>query len=317
VLFQLSNPQLEQEVFDTESEIRAAEAEYADLEVRLENETLTQRANAATVAANYQQARTEYLAQKQMAEKGLTDQVTLTKAKVTAEQLEISVHLEKERAAIREKAVEAQLAAKRARIEQQKRLLRLRQQKLERLIVRAGATGVLQQLEVEVGELVSAGTVLARVSDPRHLKAELRIAETQAKDITFGQRAEIDTRNGVIPGTVTRIDPAAEEGTVTVDVRLDGELPKGARPDLSVDGRIILDHLVDVVKVGRPVYAQPDATISLFRVEPDGEHASRVRVSVGRTSVNEIQIRQGLQPGDRVILSDMSAMDAYDRVRLE
>ena len=317
VLFQLSNPQLEQEVFDTESEIRAAEAEYADLEVRLENETLTQRANAATVAANYQQARTEYLAQKQMAEKGLTDQVTLTKAKVTAEQLEISVHLEKERAAIREKAVESQLAAKRARMEQQKRLLRLRQQKLERLIVRAGATGVLQQLEVEVGELVSAGTVLARVSDPRHLKAELRIAETQAKDITFGQRAEIDTRNGVIPGTVTRIDPAAEEGTVTVDVRLDGALPKGARPDLSVDGRIILDHLVEVVKVGRPVYAQSDATISLFRVEPDGKHASRVRVAVGRTSVNEIQIRQGLQPGDRVILSDMSAMDAYDRVRLE
>ena len=317
VLFELSNPQLEQEVFDTESEIRAAEAEFADLEVKLETETLNIKTAAAQVESDYQQARAEFVAQKQMADKGLTDQVTLTKARVATEQLEVRVQLEKERLAIRDKAVQAQLAAKRSRIEQQQRLLELRKRKLKRLIVRAGATGVLQQLEVEVGQLVTAGTVLARVSDPRYLKAELRIAETQAKDITFGQRAEIDTRNGVISGTVTRIDPAAEEGTVTVDVRLEGELPKGARPDLSVDGRIILDHLVEVVKVGRPVYAQPDATISLFRLEPDGEHASRVQVSVGRTSVNEIEVRQGLQPGDRVILSDMSQMDAYDRVRLD
>ena len=317
ILFRLSNPQLEQDVFDTEVEIRAAEADYANLEVQLETETLSQRVNASSVESSYEQAQTEFMAQKQMAEKGLTDQVTLTKARVMAEQLKTSVQLEKERAAIREKAVQAQLAASRARIEQQKRLLELRKEKLGRLIVRAGTTGVLQQLEVEVGEVVSPGAALARISDPRYLKAELRIAETQAKDITFGQKAEIDTRNGVIPGTVMRIDPAALEGTVTVDVRLEGDLPKGARPDLSVDGRIILDHLVDVAKVGRPVYAQPDATISLFRVEPDGIHASRVQVSVGRTSVNEIEIRQGLQPGDRVILSDMSAMDAYDRVRLE
>ncbi len=317
VLFKLSNPQLEQDVFDTESEIRAAAADYADLEVRLETETLNIKTAAAQVESEFQQARTEYVAQEQMAEKGLTDQVSLTKARVAAEQSEIRVQLEKDRLAIREKAVQAQLAASRARMEQQQRLLELRKQKLERLIVRAGATGVLQQLEVEVGQLVTAGTVLARVSDPRYLKAELRIAETQAKDITFGQRAEIDTRNGVIPGTVTRIDPAALEGTVTIDVRLEGELPKGARPDLSVEGRIILDHLVEVVKVGRPVYAQPEATISLFRIEPDGIHASRVQVSVGRTSVNEIEIRQGLQPGDRVILSDMSAMDAYDRVRIK
>ena len=194
--------------------------------------------------------------------------------------------------------------------------MELRRGQFDKLKVRAGARGVLQQLEVEVGQLVTPGTPLARVSDPRRLKAELRIPETQAKDVQFGQKAEIDTRNGIIPGTVTRIDPASVEGTVTVDVRLDVELPKGARADLSVDGTIELERLADVLYVGRPVYAQAESTIGLFRLEPDGEHAVRVRVQIGRTSVNTIEIRDGLQVADEVVLSDMSAWDAYDRIRL-
>lgn len=317
ILVDLSNPQLEQDVFETESEIKAAEAELADLRVQLKTETLNLKATAAQVESDYQVAKAEYEAQTKLAAAGITDQVSLMKARITVDQLEIRVGIEKERMQMRAGAVEAQVAARQVRLDQQRRLLALRKQKLERLQIRAGIHGVLQQLEVQVGELVSAGTVIARVSDPRHLKAELKIAETQAKDILLGQRAEIDTRNGIIQGSVMRVDPAVIEGTVTIDVRLEGELPKGARPDLSVDGRIVLDHLKDVLKVGRPVYAQAGNTISLFRIEPDGVHASRLRVEVGRVSVNEIQIRSGLRAGDKVILSDMSAMDSFDRIRLE
>ncbi|MEZ5393055.1 MAG: efflux RND transporter periplasmic adaptor subunit [Bryobacterales bacterium] len=233
------------------------------------------------------------------------------------EQLATRVKIEEERLEVRKKAVTAQLAAKKLRIQQQERLLDLQKEKLARLEVRAGIRGVLQQMEVEVGQLVSPGTVLARVSDPRRLKAALRIAETQAKDISVGQRALIDTRSEVINGEVIRVDPAVLDGTVTVDVRLEGDLPSYLRPDLSVDGRVILDHLENVVKVGRPVYAQRDSKISLFRKEPDGIHAVRVPVTVGRTSVNEIEVLDGLAPGDEVILSDMSQWDEYDRIRLQ
>ena len=313
VLIELSNPQLEQEVFDVETEIEAAEAEYADLEVQLETQRLDQAAAAAQVRGELEKARAQYNVDKELYDEGLM----LSRSRITMEQLETRVKLEEERLEVRKKAVQAQLAAKRARINQQYRLLELRKEKLQRLKVRAGISGVLQQMEVEVGQLVSPGTVLARVSDPRRLKAELRIAETQAKDIIVGQRALVDTRSEVVEGEVIRVDPAVLDGTVTVDVRLEGELPRGARPDLSVDGRVILDHLEDAVKVGRPVYAQRDSKISLFRKEPDGLHAVRVQVTVGRTSVNEIEIVEGLMPGDEVILSDMSQWDEYDRIRLE
>ena len=316
VLFELSNPKLEQELFDAQSVLRAAEADYADLKAQLETQRVDQAATAAQLKSEYLQAKSEWEVNQALAKDALTDQVTLRMSKVRTEQLEVRLQLEKERLDVREVSVKAQLAAQQARIDQARGLVRLREKQLDRLKVRAGASGVLQQLEVEVGQLVTPGTVMARVSDPRQLKAALKIAETQVKDITFGQRAEIDTRNGVIPGTVMRIDPAVLEGTVTVDIRLEGELPRGARPDLSVDGRIILDHLRNVIKVGRPVYAQPNNTISLFRLEPDGLHAVRVQAAVGRTSVNEIEIRQGLQPGDQVILSDMSAWDEHDRIRL-
>ena len=192
----------------------------------------------------------------------------------------------------------------------------LRRNQLGQLRVRAGIRGVLQQLEVEVGELVTPGEVLARVSNPEKLKARLRIPETQAKDLQLGQRAEIDTRNGVVRGTVARIDPAVEDGTVTVDVKLAGALPKGARPDLSVDGTIELERLADVLYVGRPVYGQPDSTIGLFKLEADAEHALRVQVTIGKMSVNLVEILDGVELGDQVVLSDMSAWDEFNRVRL-
>jgi multidrug efflux pump subunit AcrA (membrane-fusion protein) len=317
VLVELSNPQLEQETFDAVSALRAAEADLANLKVKLETDRLNQEALAADIESQYQQAQAQYEADRQLFEAGLTDQITLTKSKVAAEQLAIRARLEKERLEIQKEAAQAQLAAQQARNEQARGLVELRQAKLERLKVRAGIRGVLQQVEAEVGQLVTPGTVLARVSDPQRLKAALKIPETQAKDILLGQKAEIDTRNGIIPGTVMRIDPGVTEGTVVVDVQLDGELPRGARPDLSVDGTIELERIDDAVQVGRPVYAQPDQTISLFKIEPDGIHAVRAAVKIGKVSVNRIQIEEGLQVGDEVILSDMSAWDEYDRVRVK
>ncbi len=316
VLLELSSPLLEQLLWDAESQLKAAEADYANLKVQLESQRLDQESIAAQVEGEYRQAQARFEADQELVVEGLIPNINLTISRANAEQLAKRLRLERERVAIRDPAVEAQLAAQQARIDQAQGLMELRRGQFDKLKVRAGARGVLQQLEVEVGQLVAPGTLLARVSDPRRLKAELRIPETQAKDVQFGQKAEIDTRNGIIPGTVIRIDPASIEGTVTVDVRLDAELPKGARPDLSVDGTIELERLADVLYVGRPVYAQAESTIGLFRMEPDGEHAVRTQVQVGRTSVNTIEIRGGLQLGDTVIPSDMSAWDAYDRIRL-
>ncbi len=317
VLLVLSNPQLEQQAFDAESEIAANEAEYRNLEVQLQTQTLDQQAVWAQVVGDYEQAKVQYEADKQLFDEGLKVAIELSKSRVAYEQLEARKRIEENRLAIREKAVAAQLAVQRARIDQSRRVLELRRGQLERLKVRAGISGVLQQLEVEVGQLVSPGTVLARVSDPNRLKAELKVAETQAKDILIGQLAEIDTRTATIPGAVARVDPAVLDGTVTVDVRLEGDLPKGARPDLSVDGRIILDRIDDALQVGRPVYARQNGVISLFRLEPDGVHAARTPVRIGRASVNRIEILNGLAENDEVILSDMSASQDYDRIRLK
>src|SRR6185369_158948 len=213
---------------------------------------------------------------------------------------------------------EAQLAAQKVKIDQLRAEYKLKLQQVDLLKVRAGTEGILQALPtpVEVGQKVSAGTALAKVAQPSTLKAELKIPETQAKDVAPGQRAQVDTRNGVVAGRVSRIDPAVLNGTVTVDVKLEGPLPQGARPDLSVDGTIQLEHLDDVIYVGRPVFGQPEATVTLFKLEPDGKHASRVQVKLGRSSVNTIEIREGLRVGDQVVLSDMSAWDSYDRIRL-
>ena len=317
VLLELSSPQVEQEYLDAAAQLREAQAGLANLQAQLEDQRLTQESVAADVEGQYLQAKTQHDAELELSKSGLTDQVTLMKSRVAMEQLAKRLRLERAREDARKPSVEAQLAAQRARIEQMEALLALREEKVDRLRVRAGMDGVLQQMDVEVGQLVAPGDELARVSDPKRLKAELKIPETLVNDVAIGQRAEVDTRNGVIQGEVSRIDPAAIEGTVLVDIRLLGGMHRGARPDLSVDGTIELDRLEDVLHVGRPIHAREDGMMDLFRLEGDRVHASRVQVQVGKVSVSTIEIRAGLSEGDAVVLSDMSAWDAFERIRLE
>ena len=317
VLVELSSPQVQQEYLDAEAQLKAAQADLANLKAQLEDERLNRESVTAEIEGQYLQAKAQHDADLELSEEGLVDKVTLKKSQVAMEQWEKRFHLERARGEARKPSAEAQLAAQMARIEQMDALVTLHREKSEKLRVRSGMQGVLQLMEVEVGQLVAPGDVLARVSDPTRLKAELKIPETLVNDVTIGQRAEVDTRNGVIPGRVSRIDPAAIEGTVLVDIELLGEMPRGARPDLSVDGTIELERLEDVLFVGRPIHARADSVIGLFRMEPDETHASRVQVQVGSVSVSTIEIRAGLHEGDEVILSDMSAWDAYDRIRLE
>jgi HlyD family secretion protein len=314
ILVTLSSPELEQQVFDIESQLRGADADYANLEAQLETERMSQRSTVVQAEGAYESAKIEHDVEAELSPEG---NLKRRKLKILMDQAKARLEVEQERVAVNERSGKARLAAQRASREQLERRLELEKGKLARLNVRAGIHGVLQQMDVEVGQLVTPGTILARVVDPKRLKAELRISETQAKDVMVGQRATIDTRSEVLDGEVIRVDPTVLNGTVTIDVRLAGELPAYLRPDLSVDGRVILDHRENVLKVSRPVYAQRDSTISLFKMEPDGIHASRVQVSIGQTSVNEIEILEGLQAGDEVILSDMSAWDDYDRIRLQ
>jgi HlyD family secretion protein len=316
VLIELVNPELQQAAVDADYQVKAAEAQLEDARVKLESDRLTLRSIAAEVEASYQQARLTADRDSNLYKEGLLIELTMKLSTISAERLAKRVEIEKERLKINEDSIKAQLAAQQARVEQLRALARLKRSQVESLKVRAGAAGVLQQLDVKVGQRVSSGFLLAKVAQPERLKAELKVPETQAKDIIIGQRAAIDTRNGVIPGHVIRIDPAVQAGTVTVDAKLDGALPQGARPDLSVDGTIELEHLENVVYVGRPAFGQPNSTVGLFRLEPDGKGAVRVQVKLGRSSVNTIEVVEGLQVGNQVILSDMSAWDAYDRVRL-
>jgi HlyD family secretion protein len=316
VILELSNPELEQATQDALLALSAAKAELADLGVQLESELLNQRANAAAVESEYKQALLQAEADERLGIEGLKPELEVKKSRLRAAELENRDRIEKERLAFGVKSVAARLASQRARLEQAEALYALRQRQLDALTVRAEIDGVLQQVPVDVGEQVAPGHKLARVAQPERLKAELRIAETQAKDIQIGQPAEIDTRNGIVEGRVSRVDPAVQNGTVTVDVQLVAELPKGARPDLSVDGTILLELLEDVLYVGRPTYGQPHSTVGLFRLDRDSDLARRVQVRLGRSSVNTIEIIQGLEVGDQVILSDTSQWDAYDRIRL-
>jgi HlyD family secretion protein len=316
VLLELSNPEVELQALDAESQLRAAEAQYTELKVRLESQRLDQAAAAARVQAEYHQAKMKADTDEQLATEGLIADLNLKLSKVTAEELANRDRIEQKRLEISGESVEAQLAVQRAQVEQRKALARLRRSQVDALKVRAGMGGVLQLVPVEVGQRVAPGTNLARVAEPSRLKAVIRIAETQAKDIQQGQVASIDTRNGVVPGKVSRIDPAAQNGTVTVDVALEGELPKGARPDLSVEGNVELERLDDVLYVGRPAQGQGDSLIGLFRLNESGSEATRVKVKLGRFSVNTIEVVEGLKVGDQVILSDTSAWDAFDRIRL-
>ena len=323
VIVQLTSPELEQQTLDAEFAVKMGEARLTDLKVTLASQTLTQRSELARLETELTQARLTYELRETMFKEGLERPLPYKIAKANFEDLGKRYELEQERLKIRKDSVEAQLAVQAAEIDKLRAMYGLRKSQLDALSVRAGVAGVLQELpgltvntQLQEGQRVPAGTVLAKIAQPTKLKAELKIPETQIKDVLPGQLAQIDTRNGIIPGRVSRIDPAAKEGTVLVDVRLEGALPPGARPDLSVDGTIEISKAADVLYIQRPAFGQPNSTVSIFKYEPDGKAASRVQVKFGRTSVNTIEVLEGLRVGDRVILSDMSAWDAHDRVRL-
>lgn len=316
VVLELSDPQAQQSLADAEQQLRAVEADYASLEAKLETERLNQRSAAATVEADFHQARLEKEVNEDLAKDGLVSNLVLKQSTVRAESLATRDQIEKDRLRVAEENVRQQLLAQKARIDQLRSLYQLRRSQVDQLTVRAGMRGVLEQVPVEVGQQVAPGTNLARVADPTRLKAELRIAETQARDLTIGQIAQVDTRNGIIPGKVIRIDPAAQNGTVTVDIALEGELPRGARPDLSVDGTVELERLDNVLYVGRPAFGQEQSTVGLFKLDATTGEAGRAQVQLGKSSVNTIEILGGLAENDQVVLSDMSAWDQFDRIRL-
>lgn len=316
IILELSDPQAQQLLLDAEQQLKAVEADMASLEAQLQAESLNQRSAAATVEADFEQARLEKEVNEDLAKDGLVSALVLKQSTVRAESLATRNKIEQQRVKVAESNIRAQLEAQRARIDQLRSLYNLRREQADQLTVRAGMHGVLEQVPVEVGQQVAPGANLARVADPTRLKAELRIAETQARDLTIGQVATVDTRNGFIPGKVIRIDPAAQNGTVTVDVALEGELPRGARPDLSVDGTVELELLDDVLYVGRPAFGQEQSTVGLFKLDPVSGEASRIQVQLGRSSVNTIEILGGLAEGDQVVLSDMSAWDQFERIRL-
>jgi multidrug resistance efflux pump len=317
ILLEMSNSQVEQAAIDAQLQLKAAEAEYQSLRVRLDSDLMTQKAGAATVNADYSQAQRQADTDKALYDLGVISGLAYKSSKGKADELTTRNDLEGQRLAINKKAVETQLAQEQAKVDQARTLAALKQKQLDALRVRAGITGVLVDLPMQVGQHVQPGTMLAKVVQPEHLMAALKIAETQARDVQFGEPASIDTHNGVINGTVMRVDPAVQNGTVTVDVKLTGDLPRGARPDLSVDGTIDLERLDNVLYVGRPAFGQENSTISLFRLDTDGKEAARVPIKVGRESVNSIQIFEGLHEGDTVILSDMSRWDKTDRIRLD
>jgi HlyD family secretion protein len=317
ILVELSNPDLMQQTEEARYALEAAEAEFTETELRLRSQQLDQRASQAVARAEYESARLQAEAEKILAAEGIVSTLQHRRSELLAEQLHIRLEIETDRFEQFSSSMQAQIASQRARLEQVRNQLQRRQEQVASLQVRAGIGGVLQQVPVEEGQRVTLGANIARVARPDELQAELRIAETQARDVQIGQRVAVDTRNGIVEGRVVRVDPAVQAGTVQVDVELTGELPRGARPDLSVDGTIELERLEHVVFTGRPAYGQPNSTVGLFRLTEGGRGAVRVPVELGRSSVNAIEIVQGLQPGDQVILSDTSSWDNYDRIRLD
>lgn len=317
ILLELSNPELQLAAVDADWLVKQAEATYKDLKVKLESARLDQESTAARVQSELVQAKLTSERDEALLKLGLKADLEFRLSKAKADELEGRYKIERQRIEITKESVEAQLGSQQVQIEKQKAARALKQQQVGQLKVRAGAAGVLQQMSVEVGQKILMGAALAKIAQPTRLKAELKIAETQVKEIALGQPATVDTRNGLIQGVVSRIDPAAVNGTVTVDVKLTSALPAGARPDLSVDGTVDLERIADVMQMGRPVYGQPFSTITLFRVNADGKEALRVPVKLGRASVNSIEVVEGLKVGDKVILSDMSQYDTHNRIRLQ
>jgi HlyD family secretion protein len=317
VILDLSNPQLQQEALDAEYQLKGAEANLEQTKALLQNQLMDKRTQAASISSMYHTAVLDKDTNEQLAQNGLVSDLIYKKSQVVAEELAKQDELAQKEVETFSNSIASQVAVQEASMNEKRAMYELKKSQLDQLHVRPGIDGMLQELDVEIGQKVTMGTVLARVAQPTHLKAQLKIAETQAKDVTIGQKASVDTHNGIIPGHVTRIDPAVVNGTVTVDVGLEGELPQGARPDLSVEGTIELERLADVLYVGRPVHGEANSTVGLFKVVDDGAAAVRVQVQLGRTSVNTVEIVKGLQIGDKVILSDMSASDNYDRVQLK
>src|ERR1051325_5797533 len=317
VILELSDPQLQRDLLDAQYQLKGAEADYANLKVQVNSQLMNQKSAEATVRSDYEQAHLQHEVDLKLFKEGIQSSHIEELSRVKEDQLKIRLQLEVERTRVATDAATAQLAAQEAKVEQQHALYNLKRSQYDALHLRAGIEGVLQLVPVEEGQQVTPGTNLARLADPKKLKGEIKIPETQAKDVTIGQKATVDTRNGVVEGHVSRIDPSVQNGTVTVDVRITDPLPHGARPDLSVDGTVELENLKDVLFVGRPVNGQSDSTIGIFKLVDDGAEAVRVNVKLGRSSVNTIEIRDGLKVGDKVILSDMSQWDAFDRIRLK
>jgi RND family efflux transporter MFP subunit len=317
VIMDLAYPQLDQEAMNASLALKAAESDYHNTQIKLQSDLMTQKAGAATVGADYSQAKLQAQTDKALYDLGVISGLTYKSSASKADELTTRNKIEDDRLAMNEKVIASQLAVEQTKVDQARALYQLKQQQLAALHVTAGISGVLVDLPHQVGEHVAPGITLAKVVQPDQLKASLKIAETQARDIQIGQPASIDTHNGVIPGRVQRIDPAVQNGTVTVDVELTGPLPQGARPDLSVDGTIDLERMTNVLYVGRPTLGNENSTLSLFKIDADGKGATRVPVKVGRASVNSIQVLEGLKEGDTVILSDMSRWDNVDRISLE
>ena len=317
VILELSNPEVADAHLAAQSALTAAQADLAAQRMTLQSQLLDQKANLAQINAEHESARLQTEAEAQLAARGIIPDIQYRRSLLASDQLKLRLGIEKERIASFEQTIKAQLAAQQARVEQLRNTAQLRSRQRDGLIVRAGIAGVLQQVPVEEGQQIAAGTNLARVARPDVLMAELRIPETQVKDVREGQEVNVDTRNGIVPGTVIRIDPAVQAGSVMIDVELAGTLPPGARPDLSVDGTIRIERLDDVLYVGRPAYGQPESQVRLFKFDPATGIAQRVPVQLGRASVSLIEIRQGLQPGDVIVLSDTSQWDRYDRLRID
>ena len=316
VIVELSNPQMEQQAADAQFQVKAAEADAENLKVKLESDTMTQRSAIASINAEYSQAKLQLDADEVLAKQGLVADLVLKISRVQVQNLANRLKVEQERLAVSSKATTAQLNAQSSRVQQLKALARLKQEQVDALKVRAGTAGVLQEVSVKVGQQVDPGFNIARVADPASLKAELRVPETQIKDVRVGQLVLVDTRNGIIQGHVSRIDPSAREGTFTIDATLDGPLPSSARPDVAVDGKIELERLNNVLHVGRPTFGQGQQTIGMFVLTADEQEAERRQVTLGRYSVSTVEILGGLKEGDKVIVSDTSTYDSYNRIRV-
>ena len=316
VLVELSNPQMEQQAADANFQVKAAEADEETLRARLENDTMTLKSSIATINSQYSAAKIQLDVDETLLRQKLIPELSVKVSRVAVQDLANRLKVEQERIAVTEKSTRAQLNAASSRLQQLRAMAVLRQQEVENLKVRAGTAGVLQQVLVQVGQQLDNGANIARVADPTSLKAVLRVAETQISGVRIGQPVLVDTRNGIIQGKVSRIDPAAREGTFEIDASLIGPLPPSARPDLSVDGTIELERLPDVLKVGRPAFGQAFQTVKMFVLSPDGTEAEHRTVKLGANSVSTIQILEGLREGDRVIISDTTQYDSFDRIRI-